>query len=88
MVGGLVSSYLLVQRLSFVMTLLGPFIKDVGTKGEGGWPKRRHSKGDCVDLVLEIWQNADKGREGVQNTCTFFMNGPQGKPLSTPSDRN
>ena len=37
----------------------------------GGWPKSRHSKGGCVDLVLQISPNCGQGGEGVKNLENF-----------------
>ena len=40
----------------------GPYIKDVRTVGD--WPKSRHSKGGCVNLVLQI--NPKFGQGGLK----------------------
>ena len=41
---------------------MGPFIKDVRTKG--GWPKGRLSNRGCVDLILEIRPKCGQGEGG------------------------
>ena len=49
----------------------GLFIKDIPTEGEGGWPKSRHSKGGCVDLVLEIRPKCGQGEGGGPKSQKF-----------------
>ena len=49
-------------------------------RGEGGWPKSRHSKGGCVNLVLEISPKCGQEGRGLKipkKLGTSFMYGPK-----------
>ena len=39
-------------------------MKDVRKEGGGGWPKSRHNKGGCVDLVLYFIPKCGQGGRG------------------------
>ena len=50
----------------------GPYIKDVRSgMGGGGQPKSRHSKGGCVDLLLQLQPKFGQGGRGSKNPKNF-----------------